>query len=531
MGRICLFVVSFLAITLISSPSRAQHHAVTLDFETSCAAETHGEFGRAVTLLHHMMYVEAEEGFRRVAETDPGCAMAYWGLAMTQLHPLWAPPTPGEIEKGAEAVRKAQQLGAPTDRGRGYIDAIGAFFLTEGDFSTRLGAWTAGQQKLHEVAQDDVDAAAFYALAQLATAPRNDPSFSQQEQAGRSLEQLLAGSPQHPGLFHYTIHAYDNPRFADRAVDVARGYDRLAPEVPHALHMPSHIFVRQGLWEDVAAWNRRSADAALKHVVNGKATLHFPHAMDYLVYARLQQGRDADAVSALEELKRMSDFNPELGVAYGLAAPPARVALERRAWADAAALPIQPENFPWDRFPAAESITWFARGVGAARSGDPDAAERAIEQLNFLHQKLVDANESYWAILTDAQRIAVGAWLQYEEGNKEDALETMKRAADLEDSVDKHPVTPSAVLPARELYGEMLLLEGRTDEALEAFEASLMVSRNRLNSLTGAARAAELAGDAAKAGQYYAQVLEITGGRVDVDRPRFEYVRAYSEKQ
>lgn len=517
---------AFLTTNLI-----AQHHHGVVEFDTTCRDVAQEELNTGVALLHHMMYEQSAEAFQAAAEADPQCAMAQWGLAMTELHPLWAPPTQDELRRGAEAVAKARALDPSDARERAYVEAIAAFFETDGSFVERLTAWEAAQSALYSSYSDDVDAGAFAALALLAVAPKDDKTFAGQKEAGMLVEKLHAEHPEHPGLFHYTIHAYDNPMLAERALEVANAYDKLAPEVPHALHMPSHIFVRVGDWENVVNWNRRSADAALKHPVGDLTSMHYAHAIDYLVYARLQQGRDADAAAALAELQVAGPFQAHLGTAYTLAAAPARIALERRNWADAAALSVrEPDSFPWEKFPAAESITWFARGLGAARVGDPDAAHEALEQLDVMHERLTEAGEAYWAVHTDAQRNAVAAWLAFSEGHSKEALQRMKAAADIEDSVDKHPVTPSAVLPARELLGEMLLEMDRPNEALAAFEASLDVSRNRFNSLTGAGRAAELAGDQNKAEAYYGEALALVKGVDMVDRPRIADARSAAGK-
>jgi len=513
-------------LTAAHPDASAQDRYGQVEFATSCSADAAATFNEAVALLHHMMYDQSKALFQEVADAD--CVMAQWGIAMTQLHPLWAPPSNEELALGGAAVDRARDLGGPTEREAAYIEAIAAFFETEGSFPVRLQAWEEGQAELHEQYPDDVDAVAFHVLSQLATAPADDPAFARQAAAGSITEKLLEDHPRHPGLIHYTIHAYDNPVLAGRGVDVARGYDRIAPDVPHALHMPSHIFVRLGHWEDVISWNHRSADAALEHPVGERTSMHFPHAIDYLVYGYLQIGDDDAARSALSELHVRDPYHPVLGAAYGLAAPPARLALERRDWPEAATLPVrEPASFPWSDFPAAESITWFARGLGSAMEGNEVAAQEAVDRLNELHDALVQADEAYWAVHTDAQRVAVGSWMQYAAGQTGDALEEMRSAADLEDSVDKHPVTPSTVLPMRELLGEMLLMMERPDEALQAFEAALKISPRRLNSLTGAARAAEMLEDRQTAAQYYGQVEEILGGRSDADRPRMADTRAF----
>ncbi len=521
-------IVATACLLALSHTGAAQDMYGEVDFETSCDGDVAETFNHAVAMLHHMMYGESEALFRNVADADPDCAMAQWGIAMTQLHPLWAPPTADEYARGRAASEKALELGPATDRETAYVEAIHAFFHTEGAFPTRLKAWDAAQTAVYVEHPGDVDAAAFHALARLATAPPDDKAFARQAETGELLEQLLQDYPEHPGLFHYTIHAYDNPVLAERAVDVARAYDSIAPEVPHALHMPSHIFVRLGYWEDVVSWNRRSADAALKHPAGETTSMHYVHAIDYLVYGYLQMGMDEKARGAISEALGHAPYQPHLATAYGLAAPPARVALERRAWSEAAALPVrEPAEFDWASFPAAESITWFARGIGAAVEGNASAAQEAIARLADLHAALIEAEESYWAVHTDAQRVAVDAWIAYAEGRTQEALASMREAADLEDSVDKHPVTPSSVLPMRELLGEMLLRVDRPADALEAFEASMAISPGRLNSLSGAGRAAELKGDRETAAAYYGRVDDLLAGRAPVERPRMAEAYAF----
>jgi tetratricopeptide (TPR) repeat protein len=344
------------------------------------------------------------------------------------------------------------------------------------------------------------------------------------------MEKLLARAPEHPGLHHYTIHAYDNPMLASRAADVARAYYKLAPDVPHSLHMPTHIFVRLGLWPDVIDWNVRSATAAKRQSVGGATSLHYPHAMDYLMYAYLQQGLDKMAEDALNKINSVEKYEDSFASAYGIAAAQARYPLERRQWNDAAALGVRTHSsFPWDKYPWYESITYFARGIGAARSGDIQAARKTIETLDTFYKSSVDAGKDYWAVLVDAQRKTVAAWIGLAEGNKDRALETMREAADLEDSVDKHPVTPGAVLPARELLGDMLVLLGKPAEAVEAYEATLRISPNRFNSLYGAGHAAELAGNLEKANAYYSRLVELAK-KAESDRPAIKQAKRFLDK-
>lgn len=484
-----------------------------VDFSTSCEAAAQAHFDAGLALLHHMMYEQSADRFARAADADPSCAMAHWGLAMTQLHPLWAPPTEHEFDKGRAAVEQAKAREAPTEREQQYIDAIAAYYATAEDDGHQAGvrAWEAAQQALYEAFPDNVDAGAFYALSHLATVAPDDDSYAHQRRAGALLEDLLDEAPEHPGLFHYLIHAYDNPVLAEEALEVARGYDRLAPDVPHALHMPSHIFVRLGIWPDVIDWNQRSADAALRQSPAAYTSLHHAHALDYLVYAYLQRGEDRKAREALQEIMAVDNYQPHPASAYGIAAAQARYALERRQWSEAAELPLRThDTYPWDDFPEHEAITYWARGLGAAHTGDLDAARTAAETLEDLHRRTTEKGEDYWATLVDVRGMTVSAWIAYAEGDHERALNLMREAADLEDSVDKHPITPSEVLPARELLGDMLLALDRPAPALEAYRAALEISPNRFNSLYGAGRAAEQAGQNGVARTFYAQLAEVS---------------------
>jgi tetratricopeptide (TPR) repeat protein len=500
-----------------------------VDFPISCSPEAQSRFNRALALLHNMMYRQAEKEFHTLTESAPDCAMAYWGVAMTLFNPLWAEPKEDELKRGLEAVKKAETLKPPTKREQVYVAAVKAFFKDwrKVNHPTRIAAWEAAQEKVHLEYPGDVDAGALYALAHLATAPKGDVTFAYQKEAGALLEKLHVKAPEHPGLFHYTIHAYDNPKFANRALEVARGYLKLAPDVPHAQHMPSHIFVRMGLWSDSIEWNARSAAAAMRQSKEEEVSLHYIHAMDYLMYAYLQRAEDDNALDALAQINGIEKYQDSFVSAYAIAAAQARYLLERRQWAEAAKLPLRTHGmFPWDKYPWHESITYFARGLGAARSSDPVAASNALKTLNTLYDLSLKAGQVYWAMLVDAQRKTVAAWIAFSEGKKDRAMKIMRKAADTEDSIDKHPVTPGAVLPARELLGDMLLLLGRSDESLDAYEASLKISPNRFNSLYGAGHAAELASELNRAKWYYSKLVQITIG-VESDRPRLMKAKAF----
>ncbi len=444
----------------------------SVDFPISCTSSAQLGFERGVALMHHMMYGQALEQFEKVAKDDSQCAMAHWGIAMTYFHPLWPPPRTSDLKQGLAAVEQAKTRNAPTDREKAYIAAAESFF---GNWETihhrtRRAAWEAAQENIYIAYPNDIEAGAFYALAHLSTAPKSDTTFAHQQKAGAQLEALHAKAPKHPGLFHYTIHAYDNPMLADRAVAVARGYNVLAPQIPHALHMPTHIFVRLGLWPEVIDWNTRSASAAITNTKQGAASFHRIHAQDYLIYAHLQQGQDAQAEGVLQAVNNTDTYQDSFASAYGIAAVQARSVLEHGEWDKAATLPLRThQSFPWDKYPWFESITHFARGLGAARSGDLTAAQQAHTTLHDAYERTITAGQKYWAIQIDVQRQTVSSWMAYARGESDHALTMMSEAAALEDSVDKHPVTPGSVLPARELYGEMLLLTGKPKEALQAY--------------------------------------------------------------
>lgn len=520
-GLLSLFLFAQAAYSQNEGP---QYGEVT--FSTSCQADAQASFNTGLALLHHMMYKQSAEHFSKAADADPSCAMAHWGLSMTQLHPLWAPPTEQEFETGRVAVEQARTLDAPTEREQRYIEAISAYYERAADATHKAGiqAWERAQKELYEAYPDDVDAAAFFALAHLATAPPDDKTFAHHRRAGAILEDLHEEAPGHPGGFHYLIHAYDNPPLAEKAVGVARGYDKLAPDVPHALHMPTHIFVRLGLWPNVIEWNRRSAEAALRHSPADVTSLHHVHALDYMVYAYLQRGQDQNAKEALQEILDVENYQPHPASAYGIAAAKARVVLERKAWEEAAELPLRlHDTYPWDKFPEHEAITYWARGLGAARSGDLDAARTAGQTLEELHEKTVEKGADYWATLVEGYQTTVSAWIAYAEGEHDRALTLMEAAADLEDSVDKHPITPSEVLPARELLGDMLLAQNRPVEALDAYTAALDISPNRYNSLHGAGRAAARADKYDVAKTFYGKLSDVVK---EEDVNRDSYVEA-----
>ncbi len=478
-----------------------------VEFPISCDDEAREAFETGLAQLHHMMYEHALPQFQAAAEADSECAMAHWGIAMASFQPLWHPTRDEDMARGKAAIDAAQRIGAPTARERGYIAAARAFFTDPEppapdrptDHERRIEAWKAAQRELHERYPEDVDAAALYALSEVAYAmtqfsPEEEHDYARERRAGALLERYFEDHPEHPGLYHYLIHAYDSPELAHRAEAVARAYDELAPETTHALHMPSHILVRLGEWEETAELNERAAEAALHHPVNGRVSIHYPHALDYMMYAYLQLGESEAARETLEAVWDIDAAQPDFASAYGLAAPQARYVLEQRLWEEAAGLePGIPEALDWEAFPAAEALFHYARGLGAARTGDLEQADAERENIEARVAALRAEGDLYWAYMTEALADAVGAWVLYERGRADEAVALMEEAADLEESMDKHPITPGEVLPVRELYGELLLLEGRAEEAHAAFQASLERTPNRRLALIGAERAADAA--------------------------------------
>ena len=513
----------------------------TIRFEVTGQSEARTHVVRGVKLLHHMMYPEADREFARAAELDPQCALAYWGRAMSILHPLWPDaPSEKELTQGAEYIQLGLAGPPATPRERAYLETLDAYFRdpTSGDHVARLTSIDVAASRQAEQFPDDLDAAAFSALFHLAPArflPK-DKSNRRQLEAAAVLQTILARLPDHPGAQHYKIHAFDFPLLADRALEVCDTYGGIAPDVPHALHMPTHIFTRRGLWDKSIEFNQRSAAAARKlGTAAGALNGHQMHASDYLVYAYLQRGQFAEAERVQREVAALtgpySKVQPT-AMAFAFAAIPARCALERQHWRDAAALPLrQPAQFTWgDAYLNCDSIVRFARALGAARSGQLDLARAEIAELEQIHQQLSRRHgPTYWVSQAETQLLAGRAWVRLAEGETEEAIVLMRRAADLEAMTDKEAVTPGEVLPAGELLGDMLLEAGKPAEALDAFEAILGASPNRLNTLYGAGLAAERGGDSAKARTYYEQLL-VVASAADPGVARIGHARAFLAK-
>jgi len=526
-----------LATALTAQEAHQHHHGGlgTVRFETSCDSSVQAPFQRAVAMLHSFWYDEAEKAFRAIAATDPTCGMAYWGVAMSNYHPVWAPPTAPELARGAEAAEKAVAAGAKTARERDYISAIAAFYKDSKTLAHRARslAYEQAMEQVYRKHPADSEAAIFYALALLGTAPPTDKLYGNQKKAAAILNEVLPKNREHPGVAHYIIHSFDYPRLAELALPAARSYAKIAPDSPHAIHMPSHIFIRLGLWDDSIQSNIASATSAKTHVQRlkpGAGSFDQLHAMDYLVYAYLQQGRDRKAKQVYDEMLAIKTLDLEnFAAAYALAAIPARYALERREWTQAAGLQLHPAGFPWKNFRYAEAIVVFARGLGAARSGDRAAAGREVERLAAIRGEIAGASGYDWASQVEVQRRTVEAWLAHAEGKSEQAVPLMRSAADLEDKIDKHPVTPGAVLPARELLGELLLETKRPTEALKELEAALQESPNRFNTLHLAARSARLLGRQEDAAGYYSKLITLCS-KADTTRPGLREAREFTRK-
>jgi tetratricopeptide (TPR) repeat protein len=516
------------------SPHQAHDHAPQLgklSFDSSCAEDAQALFVRGLGWLHSFEYEEAARSFGAAAAADPRCGIAHWGVAMSHYHPLWAPPTEEELAKGRAAVERARTAGAGSKREQDYIDAIATFYRDSDrlDHKTRALAYSAAMERLHKSYPEDDEAAVFYALSLVAVGTMDDDAtFAREKQAAAILNRILGENAEHPGVAHYLIHSFDYPPLAELALPAAQRYAGIAPDSAHAQHMPSHIFTRLGLWDESIRSNLKSAAASRAYAkAKGmpgawEAQLH---AMDYLAYAFLQIGQDAEADRVLAELNAIESVQPTTFTsAYAATAIPARLLLERRRWRDAAGLELH-ENvrgfLPLDKFKWGEAHILFARAVGAARSGQIAAARQELARLTAVEESLVVPPGTYdWKTQVGIERRIAEAWLAHAEGRKEESLKLMRAAADIDDATEKHPVTPGAILPAREQLGELLLELGQPAQALVEFEASLKRAPKRLAGLHGAANAARLAGDLDAARRHYEELVAMTrsaqGGRPEI---------------
>ena len=501
-------------------------------FPVTCSPDLQGDFDRAVALLHSFFYEESERQFGAIATRDPHCAMAWWGIAMSLWHPLWEPPDSASLARGWSALQRADSLGAATERERAYIAALEAFYRDADrvEHRTRAVAYEHAMAELRARFPADTEAAIFYALALNATLRYDDKTCAQQRRAGAILEPIYAEWPDHPGVAHYLIHSYDFPTLASRALPMARHYAQIAPHVPHALHMPSHIFTRLGMWDESIRSNLDAAQAGREYSAlryGGAVYYDAVHAWDYLEYAYLQKSQDRkareirDSVAAIRRVSHQTQ-----SFFYALTSVPARYVLERHAWSEAAELALPPE-WSWTRYPWTEATTHYARAMGAARSGRPEVARQAIARLAAIRDGIVNPGLFHWAAQVEVQRRTAAAWLALAEGHPGEALSAMRAAAALEDSTEKRPVTPGPILPAREVLGDMLLGTHHPADALTAYQTTLRDAPGRFNALAGASRAARECGRLAVARRYAAELLALAKDG-DGDRPEVAEARSLS---
>lgn len=480
--------MGFLTVSILgtSLPLQAVEHEHpvpeklgTVQFPTSCSSKEQKSFERAVALLHSFAYSAAEKAFADVAKADPKCAMAHWGIAMTYFHPLWPPPlAAADVARGQAEIERAAQLGG-SEREREFIEALKLIYMNADSvpYRKRADAYAVAMGKLAEHNPNDVECQVFYALALIATASPTDKTHANEKKAASLLEPLSQKYPQHPGIPHYLIHAYDNAEMASRGVEAARVYARIAPSAPHALHMPSHIYTRLGMWPESIASNTAARKAAREQDDIGEEL----HAMDYLTYANLQVGRDQDAARVLDDLRKMTNLSPKyFKVAYAASAMPARYAIERRKWNEATQLVEM-----IDTLPQAAAITAWSRAVGFARSKQAAAARKEAAKLTSAYEQMRTAGDEYWATQIHVQLNSALAWISYAEGKTDEALKLLRDAADEEDAVEKLPVTPGAIVPTREQLGDLLLESNRPADALKEFERALAMTPQRRGALAG----------------------------------------------
>jgi tetratricopeptide (TPR) repeat protein len=483
-------VLALLFLSPLASAQETHNHSAPeklgkVSFPITCTPAIQEPFNRGVALLHSFAYSDAEKAFHSVAEQDPRCAMAHWGMAMTYFHQLWEPLVPATIPIAQKEIQRAQQIGASSERERQFINALASIYQDAATVPYRTRALNYEHAMADVAAENrkDVEAQVFYALALLSTASPSDKTHANQKKAVALLEPLDRAYPEHPGIPHYLIHACDNAELAPTGLPAARAYSQIAPSAPHALHMPSHIFTRLGLWDDSIVSNLAARQAAHQQGDTGEEL----HAMDYLVYAYLQSGRDKDAAQVIEQLKNLNLNAGDFKIAYAATAMPVRYAVERNQWADAAV--IVP---PTGAAPHVIATAVWARGIGLARTGHANQAHAEIDRLQQLEEQLRTAGNTYWATQVDILRREVMAWSAQADGKPEEAASLMLASADDEDSIEKLPVTPGPIVPAREQLGSLLLEQNHPGPALKEFKTALANAPGRRGALQGAAHAAEL---------------------------------------
>lgn len=549
-----LLVLLVASVTLVPGARAADSPALgdlskvgTVEFPTSCTEKVKPDFLRGVALLHSFFYEEARRVFTSVAERDPGCAMAHWGVAMTLYHPLWAAPTDQDLASGLEAVSKAEAAGSAasvTERERDWIGAVAAYYRTAKDApggpvgqschgptdaGTRRAAFSKAMERLYAKYPNDVETAAFYALSLIQSSPTKEELPTQLKATG-ILEPLWKAHPNHPGLVHYLIHAYDYPSLAQKGLAAADYYATIAPWVPHALHMPSHIYTRLGLWQKSIEANGASGNAARTYARQyhpDAASYQELHALDYLAYAYLQTAQDRKAREVADRLSQITKTYPEVdfAVAYAAGAIPARLALERQAWQEAASLPVANERLV-AKFPFDAAHVELARALGRVRTGDLPGARKAAARIQELHDASTDPRFAYFKRQLELQQLAIGGWLAWAEKRHDEAIALLRYAADEEDALGKHPVSPGSIVPVREMLGDLYLELGRPADALASYEQSLALNPARYRAIAGAGQAAEKAGKPDVARDYYRKLLELARSG-DGERPETAHARAF----
>ncbi|MCK8515049.1 hypothetical protein M0534_01715 [Methylonatrum kenyense] len=498
-----------LAALILVSPAGAMHdHAEAghvkddesvgvVTFQPDCEEASARAFDRALAFKHHMMYEQARGLFRDLAETDPACAMGHWGVAATWFQPLWpGRPDQETLEAGRQAIERAREADPGDARELALIDPVAAFFEDDAGlgYRDRMAAWADGMAAAYAAHPDDLDVASLYGLSRLALAMAADTETRNRlhDEAETVLRNVWQQENAHPGAVHYAIHATDADGRAENALAMVESYADIAPNVPHALHMPSHIYVRLGAWDEVIHWNRRSADVAIEHDVNGAVSFHYIHAMDYLVYGYLQQGDVEEALAAYREAIAVERHQAGFASAFHLAAMPARLAVEQRDWAAARDLMARsPDYLAWEQFHWPQGMTWYARGLGAMHTGEQELADEAEQRLATLRERARDEGEDRFATYIEVDRLILAGWMQHAAGDAEQAVSLMQDAAELEATVEKDPITPGALYPPYEALGDLLLLLDRPEEALEAYQSSDGIWPGRRNTLAGMEAARE----------------------------------------
>ena len=504
----------------LAAQNDAEQQLGNVHFKTSCNDVAQRRFDRGMRYQHSYWYLNAKEVFEDAIKADPTCAMAYWGIALTLMdNPHNAVPRPN-LAPGLAAITKAKEIGGKTERERDYIDALTVMYADYDKIphAQRMRALRDKQAEVAAKYPDDDEAQIAYAITLNTSADLNDKTYAQQTKGAAILEPMSIRLPQHPGVTHYLIHLYDYPATAQKGLEAANRYAKIAPAAPHAQHMPSHIYTRVGYWKESIASNIASVEAARAE----KSVGNYLHAQDYMVYAHLQLAQDQQARAVIDDMIKQTDFKATVAAAdYALAASPARYAIDRADWDAASQLSVRPSGLNF-----AMAVSHFARALGAARSGKSEAARADIQKLAELRDKLSEAKDNYWSEIVDIQRQVAVAWVLHSEKKYDEALKAMSAAADAEDKTEKHVITPGPLAPARELYGFMLLDRNMAKEALAAFEASKAKEPNRFQGYAGAAKAADTLGDKAAAQRNYQQLVALTAS-ADSERPEVAGAKKY----